>query len=79
MVLRYHVKDEFQSPFQAGSLVLAKVQGHSDPPWPAEVTEVQSTVAKVRHPKYSRMIEVLKEKYRYVRKCVSNRTFAFVR
>ena len=35
------VEDEFVREFQPGSLVWAKVTGHSDPAWPARVTRVK--------------------------------------
>eukprot|EP00092_Neocalanus_flemingeri_P107666 GFUD01138205.1.p1 GENE.GFUD01138205.1~~GFUD01138205.1.p1 ORF type:complete len:241 (+),score=82.64 GFUD01138205.1:40-762(+) len=40
-MLSEKVEDEFVRKFQTGSLVWAKVTGHSDPPWPARVTSVR--------------------------------------
>eukprot|EP00092_Neocalanus_flemingeri_P020901 GFUD01022643.1.p1 GENE.GFUD01022643.1~~GFUD01022643.1.p1 ORF type:complete len:236 (+),score=73.81 GFUD01022643.1:37-744(+) len=40
-MLSEEVEDEFMRDYQTGSLVWAKVTGHSDPPWPARVTSVR--------------------------------------
>ena len=40
MLLSVSVQDEFVRKFHPGSLVWAKVTGHSDPAWPARVTKV---------------------------------------
>ena len=40
-LLNVKVEDEFMRKFQPGSLVWAKVTGHSDPAWPAKVTRVR--------------------------------------
>ena len=43
-LLSRYVMDEFSIRFCAGSLVWAKVSGHTDPPWPGVVSEVISDV-----------------------------------
>ena len=40
LLLSVSVQDEFIRKFHHGSLVWAKVTGHSDPAWPARVTKV---------------------------------------